>query len=75
MVAVVLLSQKPQNEEQFEEWVTASYAAKYLGISKSTVIRRVDAGKLPGYRDGDIIRIRKSDLKKYLAEKWNKPQQ
>ena len=75
MVAIVPLSQKQHNQEQFEEWVNASYAAKYLGISKSTVIRRVDAGKLPGYRDGEIIRIRKSDLERYLAEKLSKPQQ
>ncbi len=42
-------------------------AARFLRISKPTVRARIDDGQLPALRDGDVCRIRVSDLVAYQA--------
>lgn len=42
-------------------------AAELLGVSAKSVRRRVDAGLLPSFRDGRIIRVRRVDLEAYIA--------
>jgi excisionase family DNA binding protein len=44
-------------------------AARMLDCSLKTLRRRVDAGLLPVYRDGRIVRVRRVDLDAYIAER------
>jgi excisionase family DNA binding protein len=42
-------------------------AAQMLDCSLKTLRRRIDAGLLPVYRDGRIVRVRRVDVDEYIA--------
>jgi excisionase family DNA binding protein len=44
-------------------------AAKVLGVSVSTVKRRIEACELAVFRDGRVVRLRESELRRYVAAK------
>jgi hypothetical protein len=46
-----------------------SRCIKESGLSKTTFWRRVHAGKIPAYRDGDCIIIYSDDWAEYLAKR------
>ena len=50
-----------------EDWLGSPDAAKYLGVSALTLYRLIDAGLLPAYRMGRVIRIKVSDLEAFIA--------
>lgn len=43
--------------------------ADALGVSLATVKRRVRRGELPAFRDRRIVRVRASDLDRYVLER------
>lgn len=48
-------------------WISLSDAAAQLGVSVDTLKRRIAAGRLPAYRNGQrIIRLRVSDVQQFL---------
>lgn len=49
--------------------LTLSEVAEQLGCSVATVKRRVQAGALPTFVDGRLIRVREVDLARYVAER------
>lgn len=51
-----------------EALLTLDQAAGYLGCSRATVKRRIRSGVLPAMRDGRLVRVRESDLARYIAE-------
>jgi excisionase family DNA binding protein len=55
--------------EDVAAWLTIAQAARYLGISEKTIRRRIDARDIPVFRDGGIIRIKRSDLDRYINDR------
>ncbi len=51
-----------------EEWVKINDAAKILGISRSTVYRYSESGKLPIYKRVGKSMIKREDIEKLLAD-------
>lgn len=49
-----------------EEWLSSDEAADFLKVSKKTLKRYRDSGKLPFSKDARKIRYKKSDILKYL---------
>jgi excisionase family DNA binding protein len=41
--------------------------AQQLNVSKDTVKRWVDRGEVPTFRKGAVIRVRRTDLEKFLS--------
>jgi excisionase family DNA binding protein len=51
------------------EWLTASEAAKILGVSRSTIHRYVEAGILPARRlPSRVLRIRRAEVERLARE-------
>jgi len=50
-----------------EEWMTIEESAKYLKMSVGGIRKYVKNGKLPSYRQGRIVRLKRSDLNAFLA--------
>lgn len=48
------------------EWLSTSDAAKALGITPRTLYRFIDAGDLPAYRFGRVIRVKQSDVDAFI---------
>jgi len=48
--------------------LTLEQAAGRLGCSTSTIKRRVQAGALPAFVDGRLVRVREDDLRAYVLE-------
>lgn len=49
--------------------VTAAEAAELLKTSDSSVIKKLDAGIIPGYRDGNTWKIPVELLKEYVKDR------
>lgn len=48
------------------EWLSTADAAKALGITPRTLYRFIDAGDLPAYRFGRVIRVKQSDVDAFI---------
>jgi excisionase family DNA binding protein len=51
-----------------DDFLTVYEVSRHLKISPNTVRRLVKTGKLPYYRVGNQIRIKKADLEKFRQE-------
>ena len=51
-----------------DEWVSLSRAAKILGVCVRTVQREIERRKLIAFRVGRSLRIRMSELQRYMEE-------
>jgi excisionase family DNA binding protein len=47
-------------------WLGTQEAARRLGITARTLRRLIDAGTVPAYRIGRVIRLQQADLERYL---------
>lgn len=47
-------------------WFGTPEAAAYIGITQRTLYRLIDAGAVPAYEMGRVIRIKRSDLDAFL---------
>lgn len=47
-------------------WLGTQEAARRLGITARTLRRLIDAGTVPAYRIGRVIRLQQSDLDSFL---------
>jgi excisionase family DNA binding protein len=61
---------KKDNELINEQWLSSEEAAEFLKVSKKTLQRYRDAGKLAYSKDGRTIRYKKLDLIKYLNRNY-----
>ena len=52
-----------------DELLTLQRVAEELGCSLSSVKRRVDAGLIPVFRDDRLVRVRRVDLQRYIADR------
>ncbi len=48
------------------EWLSTDKAAKYLGITNRTLYRLIDAGEVPAYKFGRVIRLKQSDIDAFI---------
>lgn len=55
--------------DEDERWLTITEAAFYLGTSELTVRRRIKDGKVPAYQGDGTLRIKRSDIDRYLEQK------
>jgi len=55
-----------KNADFQEEWLSTDETAQFLMVSKKTLKRYRDQGKLPFSKDTRKIRFKKSDIVKYL---------
>ena len=46
---------------------TIAEAAEHLGVSRRTLERRIAAGALAVFRDGNVVRIAGAELRRYVA--------
>ena len=53
-----------------EEWLSSDETAEFLKVSKKTLKRYRDSGKLPFSKDARKIRYKKSDIIKYLNKHY-----
>ena len=48
------------------EWLGTTEAARYLGVVPRTLYRIIDEGKIPAYKMGRVLRVRRSDIEAYI---------
>lgn len=48
------------------EWLGTTDAARYLGVVPRTLYRMIDEGRIPAFKLGRVIRVRRSDLDTFL---------
>jgi len=58
------------NAELQEKWLSSEDAAKFLGVSKRTLQRYRESGKIPYSKDSRMIWHKQSDLVKYLNKNY-----
>ena len=61
---------RKENLELQDEWLSTAEAAKFLKVSKKTLLRYRNMGKLPYSKDGRKVRYKKSDIIKYLKNHY-----
>lgn len=44
------------------DWMSTADAADYLGVQSRTLYRFIDEGRLPAYRFGRVIRLKRDDV-------------
>ncbi|MCU0293356.1 MAG: helix-turn-helix domain-containing protein [Thermoanaerobaculaceae bacterium] len=58
---------RPAATAPVNEYLTADEAGKVAGVRAATVRRWVYRGELPGHYSGRLLRVRRDELKAYLA--------
>jgi excisionase family DNA binding protein len=48
------------------EWMSSGDAADHLGVGLRTLYKFIDDGKLPGYRFGRVIRLKRADVDAFI---------
>lgn len=48
------------------EWLSTAQAAAILGINTRTLYRLIDAGDVPAYRIGRVIRLQRAHVLDYI---------
>ena len=63
------------NEEAVElsRWLGTTAAAAYLGVVPRTLYRMIDEDKIPAYKMGRVIRLKRADLDAYLEANRVRP--
>jgi len=51
-----------------EEWFTIAEAAKYLKVSIQSIRNFIKDNRLPSYRNGQVIRLKRTDLDAFLKK-------
>lgn len=56
------------NLEVTERWLSVQEIAKYLGISKETVYRWLEKGKIPAHRVGKLWKFKTSEVDEWIVK-------
>ncbi len=56
-----------------QDWFGAPAAARYLGIYLSTLYRLINAGDVPAYQIGRVIRLRRVEVDAYIERSRVRP--
>ncbi len=55
------------------QWLGTKEAARYLGITQRTLYKLINAGQLPAYKIGRVIRVRRDEVDAFLDAARIKP--
>ena len=56
-------------EQLYQEYISVGFIAKHCGVSNTTVLRWIGAGRIPAFRlPGGHYRIGREDLSNFLVE-------
>jgi excisionase family DNA binding protein len=55
------------------EWLSTKEAARHLGIATATLYRLIDAGELPAYRFGRVIRLQQAEVDAFIEASRIRP--
>lgn len=55
------------------EWLSTADAADRLGINTRTLYRLIDAGEIPAYKFGRVIRVQGKDVEAFVEGARVKP--
>lgn len=55
------------------EWLSTADAADRLGINTRTLYRLIDAGEIPAYKFGRVIRVQGTDVEAFVEGARVKP--
>jgi len=47
-------------------WMSTAEVADYLGVQPRTLYRFIDEGRMPAYRFGRVIRVKRHDVEVFL---------
>ena len=50
------------------DWLNTDQAAKRIGITARTLYRFIDDGQVPAYRFGRVIRLKQTDVDKFIDD-------
>ena len=56
-----------------DDWFGAPAAARYLGLGLVTLYKLIDAGDLPAYRLGRVIRLRRAEIDAFIERSRVRP--
>ena len=59
---------KREGGVKMEKWLKPEQVMEILQISKSTLKRIVDAGKIPKYKIGHLVRFSESDINEFIMK-------
>lgn len=59
--------------DQPPDWVSTNAAADHLGITSRTLYRLIDEGKLPAYKFGRVIRLKRAEVDAFIEASRIKP--
>lgn len=48
------------------EWMSSAEASEHLGVQSRTLYRFIDEGRLPAYRFGRVIRLKRCDVELFV---------
>jgi excisionase family DNA binding protein len=48
------------------DWLGTQEAARHLGITARTLYRFIDEGQIPAFKMGRVLRLRMSDVQRFL---------
>lgn len=51
-----------------ERWLSVAEIAEHLGVSKETVYRWLEKGKIPAHRVGKLWKFKASEVDKWVTE-------
>lgn len=51
---------------QFESWYSVQQIADHLGVSKETIYRWLEKGKIPSHRIGKLWKFKPSEVDKWI---------
>lgn len=60
------MSVRSAEQERGSVWLGTTEAAEQLGIGLRTLYRLIDAGELPAYKFGRVIRLKATDVSAYV---------
>ena len=63
----------PCRSRRGEDWFGAPAAARYPGIYLTTLYRLINAGELPAYQIGRVIRLRRVEVDAYIERSRVRP--
>jgi excisionase family DNA binding protein len=68
----------PKDDEEPEgvggaDWLGTTQAAAYIGVVPRTLYRLIDEDKIPAFKLGRVIRLRRSDLDAFLESTRVRP--
>jgi excisionase family DNA binding protein len=60
-------------EDEVIHWMSTAEAADRLGVTARTLYRLIDAGQIPAYKMGRVIRLQRAEVDEFIARSRIEP--